>query len=468
MRKKDFLLVMQVMRRINENIIKLNYCGLLYYKRARKNQKWRTQMMRNCKVVLASIWMFCAVLLAQNTAPALVSAQNAQTLEVAPQDRAMMTVLPPYQVQPDNRVTFQFKAPQATSVEVEGEWPGGLGGRSTIPMVKDEQGIWTVTVGPLPSDIWSYSFVVNGVPVMPNFGPFGGPTSLPASNFVIPGTYGDDFAPHGAPQGVVAYPYVPFMGTTKHLTVYTPPDYYENPTKRYPVLYLTMGGLHDGSTGDQDAYMFILLENMIASGRTTPMIVVVLDPEAPGGNSIGWSSFQGGGNQTSPMYVKAAQAIADEIVPWVDNAFRTIPDRDHRAIIGFSSPGAQGFLAGARNPDKFATIGTFSGGFPTWPGVGVPIQSKLDPKQYSGPDLNRVPDMEKLGAMIPKLNASANMKLVYLSVGTNEPLIQTQQLMKKFLDERGVKYYAVERPGYTHEGRNIRVSLHDFLTRVFK
>jgi enterochelin esterase family protein len=229
-----------------------------------------------------------------------------------------------------------------------------------------------------------------------------------------------------------------------------------------------MGGLHDGSTGEQDAYVINLLENMIASGRATPMIVVILNPEAPGGNSVGWSSFQGGGNQTSELYVKAAQAIADEIVPWIDNAFRTISDRDHRAIIGFSSPGAQGFLAGARNPEKFATIGSFSGGFPTWPGVGVQFQSTLDPKQYRGPDLNRVPDLEKLGAMIPKLNASANMKLVCLYVGTSEPLIQTQQLMKKFLEERGVKYVAVEQPGYTHEGRNIRVSMHDFLPRVFK
>ncbi|VBB07769.1 immunoglobulin e-set [Lucifera butyrica] len=134
--------------------------------------------MRVYKIALASIWMLCVVISAQNIAPALVSAQNAKTLEAAPQDRARMTVLPPYQVLPDNRVTFRLKAPQATSVEVEGEWPGGLEGCSTIPMIKDKQGIWTVTVGPLPSDIWSYSFVVGGVPVMPSFGPFGGPTSL--------------------------------------------------------------------------------------------------------------------------------------------------------------------------------------------------------------------------------------------------------------------------------------------------
>lgn len=422
---------------------------------------------RICLIALAQM-ASSVVLAVQGAAQAQTPAQPPQNLQVAPEDRAKMTVVPPYQVLPDKRVTFHLKAPDALHVAVQGEWPGGLAGGSTVPLVKGDQGVWSATVGPLPSDLWSYSFTVDGVTVPPTFGPFGGPVGLPANNFVIPGPYGDDFAYHGAPQGVIAYPYVPFMGSKKHLTVYTPPGYYEHPASRYPVLYLTMGGLHDGSNGLQDAYVFNLLENMIASGRAKPMIVVILDPAAPGGNSVGWSSFQGGGNQTNERYVLAAQAIADEVVPWVDQAFRSIPDRQDRAIIGFSSPGAQGFLAGARNPDKFANIGAISGGFPTWPGVGVQIQSKLDPKRYSGPDLNRVPDMQKLRAMIPKLNSSAHMRLVFLSVGTSEPLIQTFQLMKNFLDQRGVTYHAVEQPGYTHEGRNIRRSLRDFLSIVFQ
>lgn len=381
-----------------------------------------------------------------------------------------MTVLPPYQVLPDNRVKFQLKAPQAIKVEVQGEWPGGLTGRSTIPMVKDEQGIWSVTTGPIPPDAWSYNFSVDGVDVAPAFGSLGTQTTiLPPNNFVIPGgPFGDDFVPHGAPRGAITCSHVPFMGATKDLAIFTPPGYYENPSKRYPVLYLTNGGGGNCALGGTEDPTFIMFENMMASGHMVPMIVVSLNPAAPGGNSLGWSNFQGGGNQTNERYVLAAQAIVDEVVPWVDNAFRTFADRDHRAIIGFSSPGAQGFLAGARNPEKFATIGTFSGGFPTWPGVGVQIESKLDPKQYSGPDLNRVPDMEKLGAMIPKLNGSAHMKLVALYIGTNEPLIQTFELEKKYLDSRGVKYYAVENPGYTHETRNIRISLHDFVGVVFK
>jgi enterochelin esterase family protein len=408
--------------------------------------------MRTYKNALALInILFCAVLAAQDLSQ--------------PPDQKSKDPFP-YQVQSDNRVTFQLKAPQAISVAVQGDWPGGLGGNSTTPMVKDEKGIWSVTVGPLQSDSWHFTFAVDGVTFTPP-AVLGPQTTnilpLPPGDFVIPGPYGDDFAPHDVQHGTVADPYVPFLGLKKHIVVYTPSGYYEDPAKRYPVLYITnIPAVLEGQTN-----LHFLLDNLIASGRMKPMIVVVMDPNGPGGNSVGWASFQGAGNQTGPMLVKASQAIADEIVPWVDKAFRTIPDRDHRAIAGFSSEGSTGFMTGANNPDKFSTIGAFSGGFPTWPGVAVQIHSALDPSQYIGPDLNRVPDMTKLGALIPKLNASANMKFVYLASGLNEPLIQTHQLMKKFLEERGIKYYSTEQPGYTHDWRFVRWCLRDFLPRIF-
>jgi len=257
------------------------------------------------------------------------------------------------------------------------------------------------------------------------------------------------------------------MQSEKRFTIYTPPGYF-NSSERYPVLYLTLGGAHDGSRANEDGFIFNLMNNMIADKRIKPMIVVVLDPDAPGGSSLGNSSFHGGGNETAPSYVEAAQAIVDNVVPFVDKSFRTLADRDHRAIGGFSSPGAQGFMAGARNTNIFASIGTFSGGFPTWPGVGVQIESKLHYPRYTGPDLNRVPDMKKLGDFIPQLNADANMKLVFMSVGSDEPLIQTFELMKTFLDQRGVKYQAIVEQGEIHDGHNIRVSLRNFLPLLFK
>ncbi|ERK16310.1 putative esterase [Pantoea sp. AS-PWVM4] len=373
----------------------------------------------------------------------------------------------PFKVLPDNKVVFSIRAPEASKVEVQGGWPGGAKGDSRVAMTKGADGVWTTTVGPLASDIWNYQFIVDGVKAMPEFGRKSPRTGLANNEFAIPGAKADDFVANSASKGSVTYTSVPYMDSQKRFTIYTPPGYF-NSSERYPVLYLTLGGAHDGSRANEDSFIFNLLDNMIADKRIQPMIVVVLDPDAPGGSSLGNSSFHGGGNQTSEKYVEASQAIVDNIVPFVDKSFRTLADREHRAIGGFSSPGAQGFMAGARNPNVFASIGTFSGGFPTWPGVGVQIESKLHYDHYTGPDLNRVPDMKKLGAYIPELNSDANMKLVFMSVGSDEPLIQTFELMKTFLSERGIKYQAIVEPGEIHDGRNIRVSLRNFLPLLFK
>jgi len=386
-----------------------------------------------------------------------------------PEARARMTVPDPYELLPDNRVTFRLKAPQAQNVVVRGSWPGGLGGDTRVPMARDESGIWSATTGPLPSDLQSFAFEVDGVTVQPSNGAFGEITrGLAAGDIAVPGGIGADYADKGHAKGVLSYPYVPFMGSEKHLTVYTPPGYQENSEARYPVLYVTMGGRHDGTTGLGDSYLWNLLENYIAEGKAKPMILVVLDTQAPGGNSDGWSSFAGGGNQTNDRYIMAAQAIADEVVPWVDRSFRTVPTRENRAIIGFSSPGAQGFMTGARNPEKFANVAAISGGFATWPGVARQIDSGLDPRQFRGPDLNRVADMDKLGPMIPKLTPAARMKSITLYVGTNEPLIMTYRLLLKMLTDRGLKVDGIVNEGEVHDGRQIRRSMHDYLTRVFK
>jgi len=402
--------------------------------------------MKTCNIVLAYV---CA------TACAVLSAQQPGQGQT-----------PPYQILSDNRVTFQLKAPQAGKVELRGDWPGGLGHSTTVPMAKDDQGLWTVTVGPLTSDAWNYNFVVEGVTMPPAAPGLAGLVSgaLPPGKIIIPGPYGSDFGPQNVPHGTVSYPFAPFRGLSKVLEVYLPAEYFGNPTKRYPVLYIS--GYSD--EWEHSVNLHFLLDNMIASGRIQPLIAVVLDPNATDPISLGTTPYPGGGGVGAPGFLKSAQAIADEIVPWVDKSFRTIPDRDHRAITGFSSPGSLGFMAGANNPDKFAWLGIFSGGFPTWPDVSVHIESKLDPRQFSGPDINRVPDMKVLGSEIPKLIPASNFKLVYLSNGTNEPLVQTEALVRKMLDDRGVKYYQADLPGYTHEWRSVRYALRDFLPRIFQ
>jgi 1,4-alpha-glucan branching enzyme len=110
--------------------------------------------MKTYKLAFALFFMlFCAVLAAQN--------------QPQPQTQGRPAVLPPYEILPDRQVTFRIAAPQAASVELHGDWPGGLGGRTTAPMVKDDKGVWSVTAGPLPSDLWTYSFTADGVNAAP-------------------------------------------------------------------------------------------------------------------------------------------------------------------------------------------------------------------------------------------------------------------------------------------------------------
>jgi enterochelin esterase-like enzyme len=389
---------------------------------------------RSQEYAMKSIW-FAIASVSLVVCTLLPAQQQQQSTQQQQQRLPGQAPIPPYKILPDNRVIFQFKAPQAAKVELHGDWPGGLGGSTTAPLVKDESGVWSVTVGPLTSDAWNYYFIVDGATLPPAPAGLAGQNeqSLPPGKLVIPGPFGDDFGPHAVPHGTVSYPFIHFMGIVKTLEVYIPAEYVDNPTTRYPVLYIS--GYAD--MWERQVNLHFLLDNMIASGRIKPMIAVVYDPTGPEGISLGQTPYPGGGGVGSPGFIKSAQAVADEIVPWMDKAYRTIPDRDHRAITGFSSPGSLGFMTGANNPDKFAYIGVFSGGFPTWPDVGVQIQSKLDPKQFNGP-------------------------------GSNEPLVQTEALMKKMLEERGVKSYLTEQPGYTHEWRYMRWSLRDFLPRIFQ
>src|SRR5258706_5981164 len=164
------------------------------------------------------------------------------TLVVAqvPNPQQQAAPLPPVKVLTDNRVAFQFKAADAGKVSVQGDWPGGLGGdRTIVPMVKDEQGVWSVTVGPLASDVWTYTFQIDGVNVPPAQPSLVGSTSaLPPGKFVIPGAYGDDFNARDVAHGTVAYPFINFLGINRTLEVYTPAEYATNPTRHYPVIYL--------------------------------------------------------------------------------------------------------------------------------------------------------------------------------------------------------------------------------------
>src|SRR5689334_16007680 len=167
----------------------------------------------------------------------------------------------------DQRVTFRLRGPEATTVVLNGDWPGGRG----VSMTKDDSGVWSATVGPLTPEMWSYTFSVNGVQAMdPSNANHLRDGTRYSNFFIIDGPLSDGYKIKDVPHGNVSIvwydsPTLP-NASPRRMYVYTPPGY-EKSTQKYPVFYL----LH-GAGGDEDAWnnlgrTSVIMDNLIAAGK---------------------------------------------------------------------------------------------------------------------------------------------------------------------------------------------------------
>jgi enterochelin esterase-like enzyme len=304
----------------------------------------------------------------------------------------------------DKKVTFRLLAPKATEVNLNGNWDQG----TNIKMTKDDQGIWSVTVGPLGEQLWGYSFNVDGVKVMdPGNGEYQRDGNRYDSLLMISGPGSDlwEFkpdVPHGAVQAVW-YTSAILKQKSRRMYVYTPPDYFTSKAK-YPVLYLLHGG-----GGDEDAWTTmgratIIMDNLIASGKAKPMLVVMPNGNATQIVSQGYAfgptppprpvtapapppvqAAQGmgagrgpGGAPGAPGAAGAAPAkpapkpqvyegsyphsLVKEIIPFIEKNYRVIANKDSRAIAGLSMGGGHTVQATNNNPGVFGWIAVWSAG----------------------------------------------------------------------------------------------------------
>ncbi len=167
--------------------------------------------------------------------------------------------------------------------------------------------------------------------------------------------------------------------------------------------------------------------------------------------------------------LKFPKSLVQDVIPFVDKTFRTRSDRDNRAIAGLSMGGAQTLYAGFNNLDKFAWTGEFSGGFPLLPDVAVPIDRPANADILRGPDITNTIDPDKFLALHPTLDSSINekLRLLYLSIGTVDGLITTHGELKNIMNRQGVQYELFEVPGFGHEWGFWRLTLRDFVPRLF-
>lgn len=320
----------------------------------------------------------------------------------------------------DGTITFQYRNDSAKTVTVDVQFAGAK------EMHKDSvTGLWTVTVGPAAPDMYPYKFVVDGVSVMdpmceqyfPNEGFKNSLLEIPSATGSLPHDIKD--VPHGLIEYVNYFSNT--IGYTNNAVVYLPPSYYKNTEKFYPVFYLI-----SGTTDTEEVYYKVgrinyILDNLIAAGKAEEMIVVLpygnpnkLLPTPP---EAGMPATEFGNDVFS-------NDLVNDLMPYIEASYRTVNDRDHRAIGGFSRGGNQGLSNGLRNLDKFSYLCSYSS-----------FTSTDIPEVYNNPD--------KTNQLI---------HLFWLGVGTDDFLFGNARDYTEFLDKKGIrsiKEYTHDKYGHT-------------------
>jgi enterochelin esterase family protein len=354
-----------------------------------------------------------------------------------------------------SRVQLRVKAPDATKVRVN-FWSG-----PKEEMAKQPDGFWTFTTPPLAPGLHYYMFVIDGAEVADpgSHSFFGGGKHASAVEVPEPGAtyYAIQDVPHGQVREVWYHSKV--TGDWRHAFVYTPPNYDAQPKVRYPVLYLQHGGGEDETGWTRQGRANFILDNLIAAGDCKPMLVVMANGYARRAGQSGPELL--GPPAGSPDRVRAMQemtaAFADDVtqalIPYIDSTFRTIPDRNHRAMAGLSMGGMQTFQVTLTHLDLFSHIGGFSGAA----GLGMG-----DPR----------PDVKTLynGVFADAAAFAKRVRLLWLGVGTEEPERMREGIRKLHasLTEAGIQHVYVESQGTDHEWQTWRRNLKDFAPRLFR
>lgn len=349
-------------------------------------------------------------------------------------------------------VTLRLVAPHAKSVQVQGDWlPPKDWNAGVADMTKDDKGVWTYTTTKLPSELYSYTFIVDGLKINdPNNVYFIRDVSWVTNVFIVDGGQADLYKINKLPHGTVSkrWYYSPTLKMNRRMTIYTPPGY-EATKKNYPVLYL----LH-GMGGDEEAWITLgrtaqILDNLIAQGKATPMIVVMpngnaIQEAAPGESSLGFykPSFE----LPKTMEGSYEQAFPD-IVRFMDAQYRTIKTKAGRAVAGLSMGGFHSLHISKQYPDLFDYIGLFSAAIMPDKNVTSPIYNQWEQKL--------------------QLQFSKKPALYWIAIGKEDFLYAENVAYRKRLDSKKYPYQYYENEG-GHIWKNWRIYLAQFATMIFK
>jgi len=344
-------------------------------------------------------------------------------------------------VNPDNSVTFKIFAPTAKAVTVDC-------GRS-YEMTKEADGTWTATTAPMVEGFHYYSYKIGGIAFTdPNVYTYYG-TGRDCSAVEVPETAeeSDYYTPKkGVPQGAVRS--VKFWSDAcqefRRMYVYTPAGYEQNTKQRYPVLYLQHGGGEDERGWIYQGHADVILDNMIAEGKAEPMIIVM---------NSGYAKHPG----AEDSFDAFEEMITQEVIPFVDKRYRTVADRDHRAVAGLSWGAKQAYDLALGYPQYFSYMSGFS---------GIIVIGEFTHRGTPG-----FADPEKRNAAYNGIFADAdkfNELYHYMFLCNGEVEGTHIQNMHQILLDAGIQNEYYCSPKTAHEWLTWRRCLREFVTKIFK
>lgn len=341
------------------------------------------------------------------------------------------------EVHPDRTVTFRLRAPQAALVELTGEVVRGKGPQ---PMTKGSDGVWTLTIGPLPPEIWIYNFRVQGVelpdPSNISLMPRAAGAAAVSSLVEVPGDgtafYDTRPVPHGEVR-MVLYESAT-MGVDRYFWVYTPPGY-DRSNAKYPVYYLLHGNGETQNGWVMNGRANIILDNLIADGKAQPMIAVMPHGHPLQSASVGpWQEVPPVAEQGLRNYKLFTKELLEQIIPTVEKNYRVYTDADHRAIGGLSMGAMQTVAIGLAHPELFHYVLAYSGGFGS---LGVTSASPDVETQTPWKELLAHPDAAK-----------KSLRLLFLGCGQDEAgLLAPGKKLASLLQEKGIRTEWADYPG---------------------
>jgi enterochelin esterase family protein len=338
------------------------------------------------------------------------------------------------------RVRASILAPDANKVQLD------IGGVK-YDLTKDSEGVWTGESAPQDEGFHYYQLNIDGASVPDpgtkyyyGAGRWGSGIEIPAKDQEI---YALKDVPHGRVSEQLYFSNI--TQAWRRCFVYSPPAYNKNTEEKYPVLYLQHGSFEDETGWATQGKANLILDNLIAAGKAAPMIIVMdngyaykpQDSSSAGGNRRPQSAFE--------------EVLIQEVIPMIDSEYRTLAEREHRAIAGLSMGANQTMRIIMNNLDKFAYYGGFSGT------SNYPTSDKIDTKTF----LN--------GAFDDGKAVEEKIKVFWLGLGTKEPdpFPGSVGAFRDMLEEQGINHVYYESPETAHEWLTWRRSLYQYAQLLF-